>query len=103
MRRALNLHLGLVYAFLYLPIVMLMALSFNKAGMPTAWTGFSLEWYGRLWESPKIVNAAMNSLIVAAAATLISTAIGTMLALGIARRRPSAAVGPRTSARRAAA
>ncbi len=92
MRRALNLHLGLVYAFLYLPIVMLMALSFNKAGMPTAWTGFSLEWYGRLWESPKIVNAAMNSLIVATAATLISTAIGTMLALGIARRRPSAAV-----------
>ena len=53
MRRALNVHLGAMYAFLYLPIVMLMVLSFNKAGMPTAWTGFSLEWYGRLCRKPE--------------------------------------------------
>ena len=46
--RLLNVHLGATYAFLYIPIAVLMVLSFNKAGLPTAWTGFSIEWYGRL-------------------------------------------------------
>ena len=36
-----------------MPIAVLMVLSFNKAGLPTAWTGFSTEWYGRLLESPE--------------------------------------------------
>ncbi|MFO1091364.1 MAG: ABC transporter permease [Hyphomicrobiales bacterium] len=78
-----------MYVFLYLPIVMLMVLSFNKAGMPTAWTGFSFDWYAKLAHSPKIIAAATNSLIVAVASTAIATTLGTMLALGIARRPPS--------------
>ena len=40
-RRWLGAHLGLVYLFLYGPIVVLIVLSFNKSGLPTAWTGFS--------------------------------------------------------------
>ena len=87
MRKA---YLALVYVFLYTPIAVLMILSFNKAGMPTAWTGFSTEWYGRLLESPKIIAAAKNSLIVAIASTLIATTIGTLLALGVERRKASA-------------
>jgi spermidine/putrescine transport system permease protein len=83
-------YLGLVYVFLYTPIAVLIVLSFNKAGMPTAWTGFSTDWYGRLLESPKIIAAAKNSLIVAMASTLIATAIGTLLALGVERRKASA-------------
>ena len=83
-------YLGFVYVFLYTPIVVLMILSFNKAGLPTAWTGFSTEWYGRLLESPKIIAAARNSLIVGLAATLIATTIGTFLALGVERRKASA-------------
>lgn len=86
MRKA---YLALVYVFLYTPIAVLMILSFNKAGMPTAWTGFSTEWYGRLLESPKIIAAARNSLVVAIASTLIATAIGTLLALGVERRKAS--------------
>lgn len=86
MRKA---YLGLVYIFLYTPIAVLMILSFNKAGMPTAWTGFSTEWYGRLLESPKIIAAARNSLVVAIASTLIATTIGTLLALGVERRKAS--------------
>ena len=39
--------------FLYIPIAVLMILSFNKAGLPTAWTGFSTEWYGRLLGQPE--------------------------------------------------
>jgi spermidine/putrescine transport system permease protein len=68
----------------------LMILSFNKAGMPTAWTGFSTDWYGRLLESPKIIAAAKNSLIVAVVSTLIATIIGTLLAIGVERRKASA-------------
>jgi spermidine/putrescine transport system permease protein len=90
MGRALKFHLGSVYAFLYLPIAVLIVLSFNKAGLPTAWTGFSFEWYGKLLANPKILAAALNSLIVALAATLIATAIGTLLALGVETSNPSA-------------
>ncbi|MCB1377391.1 MAG: ABC transporter permease [Alphaproteobacteria bacterium] len=88
--RVLNIHLGAVYGFLYLPIAVLIILSFNRAGLPTAWTGFSLEWYGKLASNPKIMGAAWNSLVVAFWSTLIATAIGTMLALGVERARPSA-------------
>lgn len=90
MTRWHKLHLGITYAFLYLPIIVLMILSFNKAGLPTAWGGFSLEWYGKLFANPKIQFAAMNSLIVAVISTLIATAIGTALALGVERSGPSA-------------
>lgn len=89
--RALNGWLIAVYGFLYLPIAVLMVLSFNRSGMPTAWGGFSLEWYGKLAENPKIIGAAWNSLVVAVWATAISTILGTLLALGVERSRPSAA------------
>lgn len=85
----LGAHLGLVYIFLYVPILVLIALSFNKSGLPTAWTGFSTEWYGRLLANPRILSAAGNSLMVAVASTIISTAIGTLLALGLEQGRPS--------------
>lgn len=88
--RALNGWLITVYGFLYLPIAVLMVLSFNRSGMPTAWGGFSLEWYGKLASNPKIIGAAWNSLVVAVWATAISTVLGTLLALGVERARPSA-------------
>jgi spermidine/putrescine transport system permease protein len=89
-RALLSAHLGLVWLFLYGPILVLMALSFNRAGMPTAWTGFSLAWYAKLADSPAIVSAAVNTVIVATASTAIATALGTMLALGVDRLKPSA-------------
>ena len=66
-----------------------MLLSFNRAGLPTVWTGFSLDWYSKLAGSDDILSAAMNSLIVAVLSTFIATIIGTMLALGVERRRRS--------------
>ena len=91
MPRLLNIHLGAVFAFLYLPIAVLMVLSLNKSGLPTAWGGFSLEWYGKLASNPKITGAAWNSLMVAFWSTLIATALGTLLALGVSRARVSPA------------
>lgn len=91
MPRPLNIHLGAVYAFLYLPIIVLMVLSLNKSGLPTAWGGVSLEWYGKLATNPKITGAAWNSIVVAFWSTLIATALGTLLALGVSRARVSPA------------
>lgn len=85
----LSAHLGLVYIFLYVPILVLIALSFNKSGLPTAWTGFSTEWYGKLIANPKILAAAANSVIVGIASTVISTAIGTLLAMGLEEGKPN--------------
>lgn len=88
----LGVHLAAVFAFLYVPIAVLMLLSFNRAGLPTAWTGFSLDWYAKLANSGDILSAAANTLIVAAVSTVLATVIGTLLALGVARRRTSSAL-----------
>ncbi len=85
----LGVHLRLVYVFLYVPIAVLMVLSLNRGGMPTAWTGVSFHWYGQLAQSPEIISSAVNTLIVATVSTVIATAIGTLLALGVERRRSS--------------
>lgn len=90
--RFLNLHLCLFYIFLYVPILVLMVLSFNKAGLPTVWTGFSLEWYGKLWQSKEILSAARNTLVVAVSATVLATIVGTLLAVGVETRRQSSAL-----------
>jgi spermidine/putrescine transport system permease protein len=79
--------LVLVFGFLYLPIAVLVGLSFNESGLPTVWSGFSTKWYGALWASDDILGAAWNTLIVAVFATLISTVLGTLLALGMETRR----------------
>jgi spermidine/putrescine transport system permease protein len=85
MPRLLSVHLGLVYLFLYVPIAVLMVLSFNESGLPTAWGGASLEWYGKLFANAKIQSAAWNSIVVAISSTVIATALGTFLALGVER------------------
>ncbi|SHO64439.1 spermidine/putrescine transport system permease protein [Pseudoxanthobacter soli DSM 19599] len=78
--------LGLLFTFLYLPIAVLVALSFNEAGLPTVWSGFSTRWYGALMQNVDILSAARHTLIVAVAATAISTVLGTLLALGLETR-----------------
>ena len=90
--RWLHAHLGLVYLFLYGPIVVLIVLSFNRAGLPTVWTGFSTEWYVKLASNEKILSAVQNSLIVAFVSTAISTVVGTLLAMGMEERRPHPAL-----------
>jgi spermidine/putrescine transport system permease protein len=82
-----RLVLAAVFGFLYLPIAVLVLLSFNASGLPTTWSGFSLKWYGSLFANSDILRAAWNTLVVAVFATLISTVLGTMLALGMESRR----------------
>jgi spermidine/putrescine transport system permease protein len=82
----LRAHLWLVLGFLYGPIAVVVLLSFNEAGLPTAWSGFSLKWYAALASSQKILGAAWNSLLVALAVTVISTVLGTLLAFAVEAR-----------------
>jgi spermidine/putrescine transport system permease protein len=76
-------HLGGLFVFLYLPILFLIGLSFNKSGLPTAWTGFTLDWYGSLFTNADIGRALFNTLVVAVAATALSTVIGTAVGLAL--------------------
>lgn len=83
---ALGAHLWLVYAFLYVPILVLILLSFNASGLPTAWGGASLKWYAKLLANASIQHAALNTLIVALTSTFIACLLGTLLALGVEMR-----------------
>jgi spermidine/putrescine transport system permease protein len=89
---ALRVHLWLVYLFLYGPIAVLVVLSFNKSGLPTAWGGFSTDWYVKLAGNAPLLKTLANSLLVAFATTLISTIIGTLLAMGLEERRQPAII-----------
>jgi spermidine/putrescine transport system permease protein len=84
-RRWLRLHLGFVYAFLYLPIAVLVGLSFNASGLPTSWGGFSLRWYRSLLENQPLIASVRTTLVVAVFVTAISAVLGTLLALGLHR------------------
>lgn len=85
--RLMLLILSAVFAFLYIPISVLFALSFNEGGLPTAWTGFSTKWYGELLRNGDILGAARNTLIVAVVSTALATVLGTLLAIGVEIRR----------------
>ena len=92
-RRAGSAILVVVFAFLYLPIAVLVALSFNEGGLPTVWSGFSTKWYVELSSNREILAAAANTLIVATASTAIATVLGTLLAIGVEiRQRRGAAI-----------
>lgn len=75
-----------VYLFLYAPMVVLAVFSFNHGRLTATWQGFTLEWYLRLWHDAQIMAALRNSLLVALAATLCSTILGTGAALALRYR-----------------
>lgn len=72
-------------AFLYLPIIVLVAYSFNSGNIVMVWTGFSTDWYAKVFANADIRKAAMNSLAVAMSATAIATTCATLAALALAR------------------
>ncbi len=75
--------LALVLAFLNVPIGIMMALSFNSSVSRAEWTGFTLDWYKKLFQSDSIISALKVTLEVAVLATAVSTVIGTLGAIGI--------------------
>ncbi len=83
-------YLGLVLAFLYIPIVVLIVQSFNAGKSRAKWEGFSFRWYEELFHDPNIMNALVITLAIAVLAALFSTILGTFAAIGIhaMKRRP---------------
>jgi spermidine/putrescine transport system permease protein len=76
-----------VYLFLYIPIIILVVFSFTQDGFGVRWTGFTLEWYERLFANERLMRATLNTLLVALTSTVISTILGTLLALALERYR----------------
>lgn len=82
--RALKgVYLALLLAFLYLPILVMFGLSFNKSVSRAEWTGFTLDWYVKLFHDPSILKALATTIEVALIATFVSVIIGTLGAVGM--------------------
>lgn len=92
MKRWLPVYAAALFTFLYLPIVVLSAFSFNRSKF-TVWEGFSLRWYTAAFADPRLSEATSNSLIIAFAATALSTAIGSACAYGLWKRSSGALFG----------
>ncbi len=75
----------LVYLFLYAPLLVLVAFSFNSGRLASSWEGFTLGWYAQALADERMQASLRNSLAVALATTAISTAIGTAAAMGLRR------------------
>lgn len=76
---------ALVYAFLYIPLIIVVVYSFNDSKLNAEWVGFTLYWYEALLNNEELLTAACNSLIIAFSASLFATVLGTMAALAIHR------------------
>ena len=73
------------YAFLYVPLAIVVAYSFNDSRLNAEWVGFTLQWYDTLFHDGAMIFAAGNSLLIATSASLVSTILGT--AAGVAMYR----------------
>lgn len=78
-----RVYMALIFIFLYLPIAVLIFLSFNNSTSRVTWGGFTLEWYRRCFQSETIMTAFATTLQITLLAAVISTVIGTLAAMGI--------------------
>ena len=73
--------------FLYLPLLVLIVMSFNDSRRTTRWQGFTLDWYAAVFRDAELVQALVNSLTIAAFSTALSLVLGTLAALALWRFR----------------
>ena len=86
MKRFLALYAALIYLFLYAPLAVLAVFSFNSSKL-SIWQGFTLHWYGTVFQNAALAEGAVNSLIIAIVATLVSTVFGTLAAYALWKKR----------------
>lgn len=95
MKKALGtVYILIIMAFLYLPIITLVVLSFNEAKSMAVFTGFSLKWYAELLNNRLMMEAVFNTFSIAIIAALVATIVGTMaaIALGGMKKRTQSAL-----------
>lgn len=82
-----KLYITLCFVFFYLPIAVTMFFSFNSSKSLTKFTGFSLRWYEKLLTDNNIISAVYVSISIAVIATIVSTILGTITAIGLSKSR----------------
>ena len=78
-------YLILITLINYLPIFIVVAFSFNASKLPTSWEGFSFKGYAKLFENERLIQSLGNSILLGVSSTLLSAAIGTIGAVGLAK------------------
>jgi spermidine/putrescine transport system permease protein len=76
------------YAFLYMPLAVVVLFSFNDSELNASWVGFTTRWYGKLLGDAGMLQAASNSLLIAMISSTIATVLGTMAGIALHRWRP---------------
>lgn len=80
-----------VYAFLYVPLAVVVLFSFNDSLLNAGWVGWTGRWYGRLFADREMLQAAANSLLIALLSSTLATVLGSMAGLAMTRWRGGAA------------
>ena len=75
------------YAFLYVPLLIVVVYSFNDSRLNAEWVGFTFGWYDKLFHNQDMLLAAGNSLLIGLTASAVSTVLGTMAGLAMYRYR----------------
>lgn len=83
MKIASKIYTGLVFLFLYAPIIVMIVFSFNSTSSTSVFSGFSLQWYKALLEDEATLKALQNTLVLAVCSSVVSTVLGTAAAVGI--------------------
>jgi putrescine transport system permease protein len=83
--RTLKAVLFLGYAFLYIPLLVIVFFSFNRSRLMTVWTGFSLKWYQELFSDTTMLQSALTSFRIASISATLAVVLGTLAAVTIVR------------------
>ena len=83
MKKFAKVYLALVMMFLYVPIFVLIVFSFNTTKSRSVISGFTFDWYIKLFKNEIIMSSLMNTIIIAVLASIVSTILGTAAAVGI--------------------
>lgn len=78
-----KVYMGIIFIFLYAPIIVLAVFSFNESKSRGNWTGFSLKWYVELFQDHDIRSAFYYTISIAVVSAIVSTILGTIAAIGI--------------------
>lgn len=87
MKRFSKIFLSAVLVFLYVPILVLIVFSFNESKSSANFTGFTLDWYIKLFNNEAIMTSLLNTVIIAVVSSVIATILGTSAAIGIHRMK----------------
>ena len=80
-----KIFMGIMMLFFYAPIIYTIIFSFNSNKSLTHWNGFSLRWYEKMFNNGDMMDAVGYTILVAVLATVISTFVGTITAIGLSK------------------